>query len=156
MFRFFVFLFHRISTIVTEALQDSVSRILSPKTNFDLLYDIKKTREQGKVYSIVFCGVNGVGKSTSLSKIAYHLKSKGYKVWAALRVCDCVVDDCRLWYLPFWCRWAAQNPCEETGHWVVRKRYEILSFLECLGYSKDPADVCHLALKYVSIWLSDR
>ncbi len=65
---------------MTEALQDSVSRILSPKTNFDLLYDIKKTREQGKVYSIVFCGVNGVGKSTSLSKIAYHLKSKGYKV----------------------------------------------------------------------------
>ena len=32
---------------------------------------------KGKVYSIVFIGVNGVGKSTSLAKAAYYLKTKG-------------------------------------------------------------------------------
>ena len=30
-----------------------------------------------QVYSIVFLGVNGVGKSTNLSKVAYYLKHKG-------------------------------------------------------------------------------
>lgn len=118
--------FSKISTIVTEALQDSVSRILSPKTNFDLLYDIKKTREQGKVYSIVFCGVNGVGKSTSLSKIAYHLKSKGYKLMIA--ACDTF----------------RSGAVEQLRTHVKRLDIELFE----RGYSKDPADVCHLALKY--------
>lgn len=35
---------------------------------------------------IVFCGVNGVGKSTNLAKIAYWLGSQGLKV--QLAACD--------------------------------------------------------------------
>ena len=34
-------------------------------------------KKKGQVYSIVFIGVNGVGKSTSLAKVAYYLKTKG-------------------------------------------------------------------------------
>lgn len=37
-------------------------------------------RAQGRPYSIVFVGINGVGKSTSLSKLCYYLKSHGLKV----------------------------------------------------------------------------
>ncbi|KAF0707020.1 hypothetical protein AaE_013810, partial [Aphanomyces astaci] len=40
----------------------------------------------GRCYSIVFVGVNGVGKSTSLSKVAYYLKSRGVKIMIA--ACD--------------------------------------------------------------------
>lgn len=31
-------------------------------------------------YTMVFVGINGVGKSTSLSKVCYYLKSHGLKV----------------------------------------------------------------------------
>jgi signal recognition particle GTPase len=41
---------------------------------------------RGKPYVIVFCGVNGVGKSTNLAKIAYWLGGHGVKVMIA--ACD--------------------------------------------------------------------
>ena len=34
-----------------------------------------RSREKGKPYVIVFVGVNGVGKSTNLAKVAYLFKS---------------------------------------------------------------------------------
>ena len=37
-------------------------------------------------YVIVFVGVNGVGKSTSLSKIAFYLKNRNLKV--SIAACD--------------------------------------------------------------------
>lgn len=30
---------------------------------------------------MAFVGINGVGKSTSLAKVAYYLKENGIKVW---------------------------------------------------------------------------
>ena len=57
---------------------------------------MQEYKQQNKTYrcsrecelrrSIVFCGVNGVGKSTSLSKVAYYFKSKGLRV--LLAACD--------------------------------------------------------------------
>ena len=35
------------------------------------------SHHRGKVYTVAFIGVNGVGKSTSLAKVAYLLKNKG-------------------------------------------------------------------------------
>ncbi len=43
-------------------------------------------QERGKPYVVVFCGVNGVGKSTNLAKIAYWLGQHGVKVLIA--ACD--------------------------------------------------------------------
>lgn len=37
-------------------------------------------RSRGTVYSMAFVGINGVGKSTSLAKVAYYLKENGIKV----------------------------------------------------------------------------
>ena len=37
-------------------------------------------KARGKPYTIVFVGVNGVGKSTSLSKVAYWLLQNGITV----------------------------------------------------------------------------
>jgi signal recognition particle receptor subunit alpha len=39
------------------------------------------------VFSIAFIGVNGVGKSTSLAKMAYYLKTKG-NLKVMLAACD--------------------------------------------------------------------
>lgn len=45
-----------------------------------LSYQVKAAKSRGKVYSMVFVGINGVGKSTSLAKVAYYLKENGIKV----------------------------------------------------------------------------
>ena len=50
---------------------------MAPKRNIDILKEALNAKKKGNVYSIAFIGVNGVGKSTSLAKTAYYLKTKG-------------------------------------------------------------------------------
>ena len=38
--------------------------------------EAQNAKARGVPYTIVFIGVNGVGKSTSLAKVAYYLKTK--------------------------------------------------------------------------------
>ncbi len=54
--------------------------------NTDVLRNVMEAKQSGKQYSIVFVGVNGVGKSTSLAKVAYFLKYNGVSVMIA--ACD--------------------------------------------------------------------
>ncbi len=74
-----------ISTFVKAEFEKALSGILNKRT-VDVLHDIQRTNARGKPYVIVFCGVNGVGKSTNLAKIAYWLGSHGVKV--QLAACD--------------------------------------------------------------------
>jgi signal recognition particle receptor subunit alpha len=69
--------FTSVKTTVKNALVDSIQKLLTPKKNIDLLKDALTAKQKGQVYSAVFIGVNGVGKSTSLAKVAYYLKTKG-------------------------------------------------------------------------------
>ena len=46
--------------------------------------DVKDASCRGKPYVIVFVGVNGVGKSTNLAKIAYWLVQNKMKVYFCL------------------------------------------------------------------------
>mmetsp|Transcript_29144 Transcript_29144/g.49825 ORF Transcript_29144/g.49825 Transcript_29144/m.49825 type:complete len:516 (-) Transcript_29144:22-1569(-) len=72
--------------IVQEAMSDSLTKILTPKKQIDLMRDIRAVNASGRPYSIVFVGVNGVGKSTSLSKICSWLQQNELKVLIA--ACD--------------------------------------------------------------------
>lgn len=63
---------------VRRALEDSVLSILTPSRNINILKQVKD--KPNPPYSIVFCGVNGVGKSTNLAKIANWLILSGIKV----------------------------------------------------------------------------
>lgn len=69
--------FTSVKTTVKNALVESIQKLLTPKKNIDLLKDALTAKQRGQVYSAVFIGVNGVGKSTSLAKVAYYLKTKG-------------------------------------------------------------------------------
>lgn len=51
------------------AMEEALLRILTPKRSIDILRDVHQAREAGKPYTIVFVGVNGVGKSTNLAKV---------------------------------------------------------------------------------------
>jgi signal recognition particle receptor subunit alpha len=52
-----------------------LEKVLTPKRHIDIIAEAMRSRERGKPYVIVFVGVNGVGKSTTLAKVAYLFKS---------------------------------------------------------------------------------
>lgn len=60
-----------------EALAKALTKILTPGTSVNLLEDIKSNP---KPYVISVVGVNGVGKSTNLSKLAFWLLQNNFKV----------------------------------------------------------------------------
>nr|GMD26818.1 signal recognition particle receptor subunit alpha-like [Ipomoea batatas] len=78
--------FTRISSIVKAAMEEALVRILTPKHSIDILRDVHTAKEQGKPYVVVFVGVNGVGKSTNLAKVAYWLLQ--HKINVMMAACD--------------------------------------------------------------------
>eukprot|EP00922_Rhytidocystis_sp_ex-Travisia-forbesii_P047862 GHVS01071365.1.p1 GENE.GHVS01071365.1~~GHVS01071365.1.p1 ORF type:complete len:447 (+),score=69.88 GHVS01071365.1:72-1412(+) len=69
--------FTTVQQTVKDAMISAVERIMTPKSSVDLLRAALEAKAKGRVYSIVFLGVNGVGKSTNLAKVCYYLKHKG-------------------------------------------------------------------------------
>ncbi|CAJ1944846.1 unnamed protein product [Sphenostylis stenocarpa] len=78
--------FTRISSTVHTAMEDALVRILTPRRSIDILRDVHAAKEQRKPYVVVFVGVNGVGKSTNLAKVAYWLLQHNTSVMMA--ACD--------------------------------------------------------------------
>lgn len=64
-----------------DILKDTITEILTPEEEIDLLAEIKKKKSEP--YVIVFLGVNGTGKTTTMAKIAYILKRNGFSIVAA-------------------------------------------------------------------------
>ncbi|KAK8821909.1 hypothetical protein WA538_000007 [Blastocystis sp. DL] len=120
--------FTRVATVAREALEESIKSILTTKSSVDILRKVEEAKKQNRTYSIVFCGVNGVGKSTTLSKVAYYFKSKGMSV--LLAACDTyrsgAVEQLRV-------------HVERLGIGLFER-----------GYTKDPSDVAFNALKYAN------
>lgn len=74
--------FTSIDKTIRESMAKALTRILTPSTSLDLLRNITSTIEPptGRPYVISIVGVNGVGKSTSLGKIAYFLLQNNFRV----------------------------------------------------------------------------
>jgi signal recognition particle receptor subunit alpha len=75
-----------VSKLVNEALRVALVKILTPKRNIDILVDVETANRAGRPFTIVFVGINGVGKSTNLAKVASWLLSNKKKVLIA--ACD--------------------------------------------------------------------
>lgn len=70
-----------IQKMLFDTLKEILSEILTPEEEIDLLLEINK--KKSKPYVIVFLGVNGTGKTTSMAKIAHFLKKNGLSIVAA-------------------------------------------------------------------------
>ena len=66
----------KIENLIKESLKKSLEEILQ-ETNFDLIKEIKNKKD--KPYVIVFVGINGSGKTTTISKIANLLNKNDLK-----------------------------------------------------------------------------
>jgi len=64
-----VYVYTGVKSTVKTALEEALVRILTPKKNIDFLRDVLQAKQQQRPYTIVFVGVNGVGKSTNLAKV---------------------------------------------------------------------------------------
>jgi signal recognition particle receptor subunit alpha len=118
--------FTRIQTVVVDALCEAVQRVLTPRASTDVLRQVLDAKAQNKVFSMVFVGINGVGKSTSLAKTAYYLKQHGVNV--LLAACDTF-------------RSGAVEQLRTHSRCLEAPLFE-------MGYSKDPSNVAKRALAY--------
>ncbi|KAI9310431.1 signal recognition particle, alpha subunit, N-terminal-domain-containing protein [Dichotomocladium elegans] len=130
--------FSRVSTLVRDSMEEALRRILTPKTSLDILRDIEQAKTQNRPYSIAFIGVNGVGKSTNLSKVCFWLLQNNYKVLIA--ACDTfrsgAVEQLRV---------HARNlrALQTSGQGIVE--------LFERGYGKDSAGIAKDAINYATL-----
>ncbi|MBT7508401.1 signal recognition particle-docking protein FtsY [archaeon] len=68
-----------IPTKIKEVLSNTLKEILSIE-RFSLLDRIEQKKSEGKPYVIMFFGINGAGKTTSIAKLAHLLKEKGNSI----------------------------------------------------------------------------
>ena len=66
--------------IVERKLQEILLEIMATKEKINLLESVGKKRKTNEPYVVVFVGINGTGKTTSIAKMAKLLMKKGYSV----------------------------------------------------------------------------
>jgi fused signal recognition particle receptor len=66
--------------LVKKTLHEVLLEILTTKEEIRLLENIEQKRQTKEPYTILFVGINGTGKTTSIAKVAQFLMKKGYSV----------------------------------------------------------------------------
>jgi len=66
--------------IVRTSLDEILLNILSTNEKGDLLKRVEEKRKSNEPYVILFVGINGTGKTTSIAKVAKFLMKNGYSV----------------------------------------------------------------------------
>jgi fused signal recognition particle receptor len=66
--------------LVKDTLHEVLIEILTTKESVNLLERIEEKRRAKEPYTILFVGINGTGKTTSIAKVAQFLMKKGYSV----------------------------------------------------------------------------
>jgi fused signal recognition particle receptor len=67
--------------IIASTLKDNFSKILAKAGSVDLISAINsKKQRKGGPFKIVFLGINGTGKTTSVAKVANLLKKSGFSI----------------------------------------------------------------------------
>jgi signal recognition particle receptor subunit alpha len=127
------------ANIIKQALHESLVQILTPKRRINILRDVIDAKSQQRPYVIVFCGVNGVGKSTNLAKVTFWLIENSHRVLIA--ACDTfragAVEQLRTHTRHL----NALHPAEENNGQQMVELYE-------KGYGKDAAGIALEAINY--------
>ena len=67
-------------SIVEKALQESLEVVMNGDGRIDLLDLVAESKKKGEPFSIMFVGINGTGKTTTIAKITHLLQKNGYSV----------------------------------------------------------------------------
>ncbi|MDA4133487.1 MAG: signal recognition particle-docking protein FtsY, partial [Thaumarchaeota archaeon] len=66
--------------VVKQKLRSEVLTIFSQAGDIDVLARVKEKKAQGEPFKILFLGINGTGKTTTVAKFANYLKNNGFSV----------------------------------------------------------------------------
>jgi fused signal recognition particle receptor len=66
--------------VVEENLRQVLLEVMLTNNHVDLLKKIEAKREAGEPFVLLFVGINGTGKTTTIAKVAQYLRDKGYTV----------------------------------------------------------------------------
>jgi len=146
--------------LINHSLEISLTKILTPKTSVDILADIHQKQERQKQvnlsqlsgqsptvpYVMTFVGVNGVGKSTNLSKVAFWLLQNRLRVLIA--ACDTfrsgAVEQLRTHVRNLGKLDGAIEPSSSGSNQEARNMIELFE----KGYGKDAAGIAKEAIQY--------
>ena len=70
----------KIENIVKQSLQENISNLFNTAGKIDILSNIQKKKNTGEPYIVMFLGINGTGKTTTLAKVAYLLQQNKFSV----------------------------------------------------------------------------
>ena len=131
--------FESVDATLRAAMSSALHKILTPTTSLDILRSVTAvTTHQKRPYVISIVGVNGVGKSTNLSKLAFFLLQNNHSLLIA--ACDTfrsgAVEQLRV---------HARNLSELSSR---EKRGSIELYER--GYGKDAASIAKDAIAYAA------
>jgi fused signal recognition particle receptor len=66
--------------IVEDNLRQVLLKVMLTNKKIDLLKRIEEKRQKSEPYVVLFVGINGTGKTTTIAKVAQFLRNKGYSV----------------------------------------------------------------------------
>lgn len=67
-------------TVVRNELQQYIMQMFEKAGTIDLTSSVKAKKDRKEPYAIVFLGINGTGKTTTIAKVANLLKNQGFSV----------------------------------------------------------------------------
>lgn len=70
----------KIESIVKQSLRENISNLFNTAGKIDILSNIQKKKDTGEPYIVLFLGINGTGKTTTLAKVAYLLQQNKLSV----------------------------------------------------------------------------
>jgi fused signal recognition particle receptor len=68
------------SIVIRNALRKSILTAMSGSNNFKFFDILSEGRNRKEPFVVMFIGINGTGKTTTIAKIAKMLKDKGYSI----------------------------------------------------------------------------
>jgi fused signal recognition particle receptor len=66
--------------IVEENLRQVLLEVMLTNNKIDLLTKVEEKRRANEPFTLLFVGINGTGKTTTIAKVAQFLRDKGYSV----------------------------------------------------------------------------
>ena len=71
---------HEVEKFVKDSLISSISALFDAVEKVDLIEKINEKKKQGQPFLVLFVGINGTGKTTSLAKIAHLLQQAKFSI----------------------------------------------------------------------------
>ncbi len=68
------------SDVVKKALTEALETVMNGGNKLELMKLVEESKKKGEPFSIMFVGINGTGKTTTIAKVTHKLKNSGFSV----------------------------------------------------------------------------